>query len=66
MDGKRECEGAILNNSESSGTTVEGAVMEPEEQPQAYFVGTEISSNLAWILVRLKRSPNQLRVGDKP
>nr|WP_311235712.1 hypothetical protein [Bacillus wiedmannii] len=40
--------------------------MELEEQPQAYFVGTEISSNLAWILVRLKRSPNQLRVGDRP
>ncbi|ACP17861.1 hypothetical protein bcgnr5378_63220 [Bacillus cereus] len=41
--------------------------MELEEQPQVYIVGTEISSNLAWILVRLKRSPKiNLRVGDRP
>jgi hypothetical protein len=54
---KRATEGSILNSSESSGTTREGSVMELEEQPQAYTVGTELSSNLAWILVRLKRSP---------
>lgn len=52
---KRTTEGNILNSSESSGTTREGSVMELEEQPQAYIVGTELSSNLAWILVRLKR-----------
>lgn len=63
---KQATEGSILNSGESSGTTIEDSAMELEEQPQAYFVGTEISSNLAWILVRLKRSPNQLRVGDRP
>ncbi|GAB6489354.1 hypothetical protein bcgnr5415_54870 [Bacillus cereus] len=41
--------------------------MKLEEQPQAYSVGTELSSNLAWILVRLKRSPQiNMRVGDRP
>ncbi|QWH20662.1 hypothetical protein EXW62_27005 (plasmid) [Bacillus mycoides] len=67
MNAKRTTEGSILNSSESSGTTREGSVMEPEEQPQAYIGGTELSSNLAWILVRLKRSPKiNIRVGDRP
>jgi hypothetical protein len=65
---KRTTEGNILNSSESSGTTREGSVMELEEQPQAYIVGTELSSNLAWILVRLKRVTKKIniRVGDRP
>ncbi|PEA53698.1 hypothetical protein CON64_16705 [Bacillus pseudomycoides] len=67
MNTKRATEGSILNSGESSGTTIEGSVMELEEQPQAYIVGTELSSNLAWILVRLKRSPKiNMRVGDRP
>ncbi|RGP42973.1 hypothetical protein BTW32_30545 [Bacillus thuringiensis] len=67
MDRKRKSEGTILSSSESSGTTREGFVMKLEEQPQAYSVGTELSSNLAWILVRLKRSPQiNMRVGDRP
>ncbi|MGR9632850.1 hypothetical protein ACU82A_01090 [Bacillus cereus] len=55
MNTKWAIKGSILNGGESSGTTVEGSVMELEEQPQVYIVGTEISSNLAWILVRLKK-----------
>ncbi|PEJ00911.1 hypothetical protein CN671_18340 [Bacillus toyonensis] len=67
MNTKRTTEGSILNSSESSGTTREGSVMELEEQPQAYIGGTEFPSNLAWILVRLKRSPKiNIRVGDRP
>jgi hypothetical protein len=67
LNTKWTTKGSILNSGESSGTTVEGSVMELEEQPQVYIVGTEISSNLAWILVRLKRSPKiNLRVGDRP
>ncbi|QWH64056.1 hypothetical protein EXW39_28585 (plasmid) [Bacillus mycoides] len=67
MNTKRATEGSILNNGESSGATFEGFVMRLEEQPQAYIVENDFSSNLAWILVRLKRSPKgYMRVGDTP
>ena len=68
MNTKRATEGSILNRSEGSGTTDEGLVMRPEEQPQVYILSNNLHPTLHGFRYDTKGhlKSESRKEGDKP